>query len=78
MFDQFEDVVLNKIVTQLQAHGINVDVDTLKKLVANSPHFITEVEGILQTKDPEERKKKINDLIQEASGQDKTDTSNKS
>lgn len=49
MLNQFEDIIVNKIVEQLNSHGINVAADTIKKALANSPQIAMQIETILTT-----------------------------
>jgi hypothetical protein len=49
MLNQFEDMIVGKIVEQLQNHGINVSADTIKKALADSPTIAVQIETILTT-----------------------------
>lgn len=66
MLEEFEDMILNKVVQMLNTHGINVNVDTLKKALANSPHIVTQIQSILSASDSKDRIEKIKALISEA------------
>lgn len=64
MLNQFEDMVIGKLVQQLNSHGINIDGDTIKKAIANSPQIVTQIEAILATPGTEDKITKITALIQ--------------
>lgn len=49
MLNQIEDMVIAKMVEQLNNHGINISADTLKNALSNSPQLISQLETILKT-----------------------------
>ena len=66
MLNQFEDMIINTLVQKLNSHGINLDAETVKKAVANSPQVIAQVEAILLASSSEDRLEKIKTLISQA------------
>lgn len=49
MLNQIEDMVIRKMVEQLNSHGINISAETLKNALSNSPQLISQLETILTT-----------------------------
>lgn len=49
MLSQFEDLMISKLVEQLNSHGINVSPDTIKKALTDSPQIAVQIETILTT-----------------------------
>ena len=66
MFEQFENMILNTLVQKLNAHGINLDVETLKNAIANSPQVVQQIESILLSSSSQEKLEKIKALIAQA------------
>lgn len=75
MFEQFENMLLNPLVEKLNAHGIKIDAETIKKAVANSPQIVTQIEAILMSSNSQEKLEKIKALITQASGGTTADNS---
>jgi hypothetical protein len=74
MFNQIEDMMVNTLVQKLNAHGLNVDAETVKKAIANSPQIIQQVESILLASSSDERLAKISALISAAAKGDSPET----
>jgi hypothetical protein len=80
MLNQFENMLLNTFIQKLNAHGVQIDAETVKKSIANSPQIIQQVEEILLTNSPDRFTKIINLIKQTANGtasSTTTDTSQK-
>ncbi len=43
MFSQFEDIMLAPLVKKLNEHGVNVDAETIKRAVSNSPQIVAQI-----------------------------------
>lgn len=69
MLGQFEDMIVNKLVQQLNKQGLNVDAETIKRAVANSPQIVQQIEGILLASTSQDRLAKITALIKQAAGE---------
>ena len=63
MLNEIQDMLINTLVEKLNSHGFNVNPDTLKKAVANSPQIIQEIQSILSASSSEDRSAKINALL---------------
>lgn len=64
MLNQFEDVIIGKIVQQLNSHGINVQAETVKKALSDSPQIAVQIETILTTSSStQEKLSKISTLL---------------
>lgn len=74
MLNQFEDMVLNTFVQKLNSHGVNIDAETVKKAIANSPAIIGQVEEILMS-NSQDRLTKIVNLIKQTAGTGTSTTS---
>ncbi len=66
MLNKFEDMIIGKMVQQLNDHGINIDSDTIKKAIANSPQIVGQIEAILATPGAQDKISKINELLHSA------------
>lgn len=66
MLSQFEDMILNTLVEKLNSHGLNLNAETVKKAVANSPQIVQQIEEILLTSNSQEKLAKITALITQA------------
>lgn len=81
MLNQFEDMLLNPLLKKLNEHGVNIDAETIKRAVANSPQVVSQIEtALLQGTSEEKVQKIIAILTQAAQGGSSTantsDTSN--
>lgn len=68
MFNQIEDMVINTLVQKLNTHGLNLDPETVKRAVANSPQLAQQIETILLASSTQDRLAKIKTLISQAAG----------
>lgn len=66
MLGQFEDMIIEKLVQQLNSHGITISAETVKKAVANSPQVVAQIQGILMATSSEDRLEKVKALLQQA------------
>jgi hypothetical protein len=74
MLNKVEDMVIDKLVQQLNSHGINIDEATIKKAIENSPQIVAQIEVILATPGTADKIAKIKTLLlQSASGSGTTE-----
>lgn len=73
MLNQFEDMIIDNLVTKLNAKGVNVDADTVKRALENSPQLVVQIEGIL-TSNSQDRVQKVIALITQNAGTGTTTT----
>jgi hypothetical protein len=66
MFSQFEDMLLTPLVKKMNEHGVNVDAETVKRAVANSPQVVAQIEAALLAGTSEEKMQKILAIITQA------------
>ncbi len=66
MLNQFEDMILGTLIAKLKTHGLNVDEETIKKAIANSPQIVQQIESILLASTSQDRLTKISALINQA------------
>ena len=66
MLNQFEDMIINTLVQKLNTHGIDIDANTVKKAIMNSPQVVQQIESILLESNSQEKLEKIKTLIAQA------------
>lgn len=66
MLNQFEDMLLTPLVKKLNEHGVNVDLETVKRAVENSPQVVAQVEAALLSGTTQEKMQKIASIITQA------------
>jgi|GEM_PF-4031058 len=71
MFNQIEGMIIGKLVQQLNSHGINVDEETVKKAITNSPQIVAQIQEILATPNTQDKIAKITALLQGSADQTK-------
>lgn len=59
MLSQFEDMLLNPLIKKLNEHGVNLDAETVKRAVANSPQVVGQIESALLAGTSQEKAQKI-------------------
>lgn len=77
MFNQFEDMIVSTLVQKLNAHGLNLNEETVKKAIANSPQIVQQIESILLASSSQDRLAKISALISQAAKGETTTTTEK-
>lgn len=68
MLGQVEELVINKLVEKLNAHGLKITAEDVKTAVANSPQIVQQIESILLSSNTDEKLEKIKTLIAQAAG----------
>jgi len=66
MFSQFEDMLLAPLVKKLNEHGVNVDAETIKHAVSNSPQVVAQIEAVLLTGTTQEKAQKVLAILNQA------------
>ncbi len=74
MLSQFEDMIIAKLVEQLNSRGVNIDAATVKRAITNSPDVIQQVQSILSAPTSQEKLDKITTLLKQAAGTGGTTT----
>lgn len=69
MFNQFEDMLLNPLVKKLNEHNVNVDLETLKHAIHNSPQVVAQIQQALASGTSQEKAQKIVTIIKQAAQQ---------
>lgn len=67
MLNQFEDMLINPLIKKLNEHGVNIDADTVKRAVSNSPQVVAQIEAALLSGTSQEKFQKIMAILTQAS-----------
>lgn len=73
MLNQFEDMLINTFIQKLNAHGVQLDAETVKKAIANSPQVIQQVEQIMVS-NSQDKMQQIVTVLKQAAGESTTTT----
>lgn len=69
MFDQIKNMFVDELAQKLQAEGYKINADTIKNALANAPHLVQQIEGILASNSPDKLQQITNLLNTAESGQ---------